>query len=123
MRLPSFVRGLSLLVAPPGDRPRHFAVILAAFLGLGLHVGVQAVLLADLTAALGLTPADLGLALSAQSAAGIVALLVGGRLGDRVGRRPLLVSAAAGVGPSSSSSPSSGRTRRSCSPSSPAGSA
>lgn len=79
-------------------RRRRFAVVLTAFLGLGLHVGVQTVLLADLAAARDLTPADLGVALSAQSAAGIGALLVGGRLADHIGRRPLLLVGSGGIG-------------------------
>lgn len=72
--------------------------MLAAFVGLGASVGVQAVLLADLAGALRLDPAALGNALSVQAAAGIAAVLAGGRVADRVGRRPLLVAGAGGVG-------------------------
>ncbi len=62
-----------------------------AFAALGFHVGVWAVLLADLARSLGLGPGALGVALTCQSAAGVAALLVGGRLADRFGRRPVLV--------------------------------
>ena len=80
------------------DRRRHFTVILVAFLGLGCHAGVQAVLLADLARALPLRPDQLGLALSVSAAAAIAALTVGGRLADRLGRRSLLLLGAGGTG-------------------------
>lgn len=83
---------------PPRDGRAHFLVILAAFFMMGLHVGVWAVLLADLAGALGLTPGVLGIALTFQAGAGVVGLLVGGRLIDRLGRRPILVLGIAGTG-------------------------
>jgi len=98
VRLPSTISAPRPSPDPTGLRRCRFAVILAAFLGLGLHVGVQAVLLADLAAARGLSPADLGVLVAAQATAGIVALLVGGRLADRFGRRPLLLLGSGGLG-------------------------
>jgi MFS family permease len=80
------------------DERAHFRAILLAFAALGFHVGVWAVLLADLARSLGLGPAALGFALTCQSAAGVAALLVGGRLADRFGRRPVLVVGVAGTG-------------------------
>lgn len=87
---------------PGGDRARrrraHFHAVLAAFSGLGFHVGVWVVLLADLASSLGLTPGSLGLALSAKTASGVAALVAGGRLVDRLGRRPALLLGAGGTG-------------------------
>ena len=84
----------------PARDPRHahFRAILLAFLGLGGQVGAQAVLLADLARARDLGPAALGLAFSTQAGVGIVALLVGGALADRLGRRPLLALGSGGLG-------------------------
>ncbi len=80
-------------------RPRlHFRVILAAFLGLGFYVGVWAVLLADLARALRLQPNALGVALAAFSLAGIATLVAGGRLADRLGRRPVFIAGSGGLG-------------------------
>jgi MFS family permease len=81
-----------------GTSSAHFRSILAAFVGLGFHVGVWAVLLADLAGALALGPGALGVALSVMTASGIAALLVGGRLADRLGRRPFLLLGAGGTG-------------------------
>jgi len=86
--------------ATPARDPRraHFRAILLTFLGLGGQVGAQAVLLADLARARDLGSAALGLAFSAQAIVGIVALLVGGALADRLGRRPLLALGSGGLG-------------------------
>jgi len=89
----------SRATAPARDpRRAHFRAILLAFLGLGVQVGAQAVLLADLDRARDLSLAALGLAFSAQAGVGIVALLVGGALADRLGRRPLLALGSGGLG-------------------------
>ncbi|MGH3087152.1 MAG: MFS transporter, partial [Rubrobacteraceae bacterium] len=80
------------------DERSHFRAIMLAFCAMGFHVGVWAVLLADLAGSLSLSPGVLGVALTCQSAAGVVALLAGGRLADRFGRRPLLVAGVAGTG-------------------------
>jgi MFS family permease len=60
------------------------------FLVLGFHVGVWAVQLANLTTALRLNAQLLGVAVTASAAAGIVTLLTGGYLADRLGRRLVL---------------------------------
>ncbi len=83
---------------PAPARRANFRAILLAFLGLGGQVGAQAVLLADLARARALGPAALGLAFSAQAGVGIVVLLVGGALADRLGRRPLLALGSGGLG-------------------------
>ena len=93
---------LDKLFRPPpgeGETPTaHFRSVLAAFVGLGFHVGVWAVLLADLAASLALNPGSLGVALSVMTASGIAALLAGGKLADRFGRRPFLLLGAGGTG-------------------------
>lgn len=81
-----------------GDGRGEFFVILAAFAMLGFHVGVWAVLLADLASALNLSPGAVGFALTLMAGAGILGLLVAGRLADRVGRRQVLVSGIGGTG-------------------------
>ncbi len=65
--------------------------IIAVFTGLGFYVGVWAVLIADLTNALKLTPATLGIALACFPCVGIVVLLFGGFLTDRLTRRTMLL--------------------------------
>src|SRR5579859_8072223 len=64
-------------------RRMHFWSIVTIFIGLGFYVGIWTVLVADLTNALKLTPALLGIALSCFSCAGIVLLLFGNTLADR----------------------------------------
>lgn len=80
------------------DKNAHFRTILLAFAALGFHVGVWAVLLADIARSLGLGPGSLGVALTCQAAAGVAALLLGGRFADRLGRRPVLIAGAAATG-------------------------
>lgn len=75
----------------------QFRAILVAFVGLGFHVGVWAVLLADLAGSLALSLGSLGFALSVMTAAGIIALLASGRLADRLGRRAFLLLGAGGT--------------------------
>jgi len=87
----------------PADEPRahrraHLLISVALFAGLGFHVGVWTVLLADLAVALDLGPGTLGAALAAVAVAGIVALLVGGAVTDRFGRRWLAVGGGVGLG-------------------------
>lgn len=76
----------------------QFWCIFAGFVALGGHVGVWAVLLADLVAAHAISPGLLGQTLAAMSVAGAGSAFVGGRIGDRLGRRWLLVIALAGTG-------------------------
>jgi len=83
---------------PRAHRRAHLLISVALFAGLGFHVGVWTVLLADLAVALDLGPGTLGAALAAVAVAGIVALLVGGALTDRLGRRWLAVGGGVGLG-------------------------
>jgi MFS family permease len=58
---------------------------------LGLVWGSFAVLLADLSRFLGLSPGPLGLALSGGMVASVPVMVLAGRVADRMGRRPLLL--------------------------------
>ncbi|WP_143528558.1 MFS transporter [Rubrobacter xylanophilus] len=82
----------------PSPLPARFLTVLLLFSSMGAHVGVWAVLLADLARHLGLSPASLGLALALQSASGVAGLLAAGRAVDRLGRRPVLVAGISGTG-------------------------
>jgi len=66
-------------------------VLLGAFGVFGLFWGTFAVLLADLSGALDLSPGPLGVALFVGAAASIVAMALLGWTSDRLGRRPFLV--------------------------------
>lgn len=79
-------------------RRAHYLFASSLFGILGFHVGVWAVQLAPLAAGLHLDPATLGAAVTVAAAAGLVTLFAGGRLADRVGRRPVLVTGFAGTG-------------------------
>ena len=79
-------------------RRAHYLFAAGLFGILGFHVGVWAVQLAPLAAGIGLDPAALGGTVTVAAAAGLVTLFVGGRLADRVGRRPVLVIGFAGTG-------------------------
>jgi len=79
-------------------RRAHYLFASSLFGILGFHVGVWAVQLAPLAAGLRLGPAKLGAAVTVAAAAGLVTLFAGGRLADRVGRRPVLVTGLAGTG-------------------------
>ena len=70
---------------------RLLALSLAAFGVFGLWVGCSAVLLADLSRALGLSPGPLGISLFAGAAASMVAMASLGWTADRYGRRSFLV--------------------------------
>jgi MFS family permease len=66
-------------------------VLFAAFGCFGLFWGAFAVLLADLSRALNLSPGPLGFALFVGAAASILAMVLLGWTADRLGRRPFLV--------------------------------
>jgi len=66
-------------------------VLLGAFGVFGLFWGTFAVLLADLSGALDLSPGPLGVALFVGAAASILAMALLGRTSDRLGRRVFLV--------------------------------
>jgi MFS family permease len=67
------------------------ALSLSAFGVFGLQAGCNAVLLADLSRALGLSPGPLGVALFAGAAASIAAMATLGWTADRFGRETYLV--------------------------------
>jgi predicted MFS family arabinose efflux permease len=73
------------------SRRAHARTALALFVGLGAQVGAFAVLIPDLAASRGLTPAALGAALAVEAATSIIVLVLAGRAADRWGRRRLLV--------------------------------
>jgi MFS family permease len=83
---------------PVSSNARKSATGIAAglFAGLGLQVGVFAVLIPHVVASRDLTPAALGAALALMAATSIGALAAAGPLADRLGRRPLAVAGAAG---------------------------
>ncbi len=84
---------------PQGHAPRvHFWSIVVIFIGLGFYVGVWTVLVADLTNALKLSPALLGIALSCFSSTGIVLLLLGNSLAEHLTRRLILLLGVGGLG-------------------------
>lgn len=76
----------------------HFWGIIIIFIGLGFYVGVWTVLVADLTNALKLSPALLGIALSCFSSTGIVLLLLGSSLAEHLTRRLILLLGIGGLG-------------------------
>ena len=78
------------------QRRAHARIAAGLFAGLGVQVGVWAVLIPHLVTTRGLTPAALGLGLAIMAATSIGALAAAGPLADRVGRRPLAVVGAAG---------------------------
>jgi MFS family permease len=82
--------------AGPGgrvSRPERLAlpVLLGAFGSFGLFAGTFAVLLADLSRALDLSPGPLGFALFVGAAASILAMATLGWTADRLGRRVFLM--------------------------------
>jgi MFS family permease len=81
----------------PGVRPVR-AVLLGAFGVFGLFWGTFAVLLADLSGALDLSPGPLGVALFVGAAASILAMALFGWTSDRLGRRVFLVLAGSVMG-------------------------
>ncbi|HKZ26656.1 MAG TPA: MFS transporter [Rubrobacteraceae bacterium] len=75
-----------------------FVLLLFAFGFFGLFWGAFAVLLADLSGALDLSPGPLGFALFVGAAASILAMALLGWAADRLGRRPFLVASASVFG-------------------------
>ena len=78
-------------------RSASFRVAAGVFAGLGLQVGVWAVLIPHVVATRSLSPAALGGALALMSATSIGALAAAGPVADRAGPRPLAVGGAAGL--------------------------
>jgi MFS family permease len=78
-------------VAPRASGVRVFVLLLGAFGFFGLFWGAFAVLLADLSYALDLSPGPLGVALFAGAAASILAMALLGWTADRLGRRLFLL--------------------------------
>jgi MFS family permease len=77
---------------------RLLALELSAFGFFGLFWGCFAVLLADLSGALGLSPGPLGVALFVGAGASIAAMAALGWASDRLGRRAYLILAACAFG-------------------------
>jgi MFS family permease len=75
-----------------------FVLLLFTFGFFGLFWGAFAVLLADLSGALDLSPGPLGFALFVGAAASILAMALLGWAADRLGRRPFLVASASVFG-------------------------
>jgi MFS family permease len=75
-----------------------YLLLLLTFGLLGLIFGVWQVLIPDLTRALGLTPGTLGLALSIGLAASLPAMVIGGRVTDRIGAQRVIVASGAALG-------------------------
>ena len=71
--------------------PRLFWLACGALGVLGFVWGSFAVLLADLSRSLDISPGPLGLALSGGMAASFPVMALAGRVADRAGRRPLLI--------------------------------
>lgn len=78
----------------PRGIPRGFPVLLCAFGFFGLFWGTFAVLLADLSRALELTPGPLGGALFVGAAASILAMATLGWNADRLGRKVFVTASA-----------------------------
>src|SRR3954447_11720488 len=89
-------------------RRAHARAALALFAGLGFQVGLWAVLIPDLAAAARLRPATLGACIALVSLAGMAALLAGGPVSDRVGRRPVAVAGCAGLAAAVAALPAAG---------------
>ena len=81
-----------------GDWKRLLALELSAFGFFGLFWGCFAVLLADLSGALGLSPGPLGVALFVGAGASIAAMAALGWTSDRLGRRAYLILVACAFG-------------------------
>lgn len=78
----------------PRSVPRDFLVLLCAFGFFGLFWGTFAVLLADLSRALGLSPGPLGAALFVGAASSILAMAALGWTADPLGRRVFVAASA-----------------------------
>lgn len=78
-------------------RRRHHLLAAGLFLVLGFHVGVWAVQLSELASALDLKPGTVGMAVTAAATAGVITLVGGGRLVDRFGRRPIIITGFTGT--------------------------
>jgi MFS family permease len=79
-------------------RRAHVRIATSLFAGLGVQVGLWAVLVPELVASRGLSPGGLGVALGLLAVTSILSLSAAGVLADRIGRRPLACVGAAGIG-------------------------
>jgi len=79
-------------------RRAHVRTATSLFAGLGLQVGLWAVLVPELVASRSLSPGELGVLLGVLAGTSILSLSLAGTVIDRVGRRPLACLGAAGMG-------------------------
>ena len=79
-------------------RRAHVRIATSLFAGLGLQVGLWAVLVPELVASRSLSPGELGVLLGVLAGTSILSLSLAGTVIDRVGRRPLACLGAAGMG-------------------------
>ena len=79
-------------------RRAHVRIATSLFAGLGLQVGLWAVLVPELVASRSLSPGELGVLLGVLAGTSILSLSLAGLVIDRVGRRPLACLGAAGMG-------------------------
>ena len=82
----------------PHHRRAHVRIATALFAGLGLQVGLWAVLVPELVATRSLSPGGLGVVLGVLAGTSILSLSVAGAVADRIGRRPLACAGATGMG-------------------------
>ena len=90
-------RSASVAACAP-HRRAHVRTATSLFAGLGLQVGLWAVLVPELVASRSLSPGELGVLLGVLAGTSILSLSLAGTVIDRVGRRPLACLGAAGMG-------------------------
>jgi MFS family permease len=82
----------------PHHRRAHVRIATSLFAGLGLQIGLWAVLVPELVASRSLSPGELGVLLGVLAGTSILSLSLAGTVIDRVGRRRIACAGAAGMG-------------------------